>query len=144
VTANILQAHTRAVLALLEADDGPPPLKVLNGFVPGDVTPPYVLLYFALRTPAGTEVPDLVSLEDTSDVLVTSAYCHSVGWDSPDAALAVAGRVRACLLGVIPVITGRVCFPILHTAGPPTSRDEKTQRALFDQIDTYEFTSLPG
>ena len=142
--SDVLLDHTDAVLALLTADVGPPPLVVCNGIVPGDVTPPYVLVYFALRTPAGTEVPDMVSLEATSDVIVTSAYTHSVGYDTPDAALAVAGRVRACLLGVIPVVQGRVCYPILHAAGPPTSRDEKTQRAVFDQIDMYEFTSQPG
>lgn len=144
MTANVLQAHTRAVLALLDADDVLPALVVCNGQVPVNVTPPYVLVYFALRTPAGTEVPEMVSLEQTSDVIVTSAYCHSVGFDTPDAALGVAGRVRVCLLGVIPVITGRVCFPIAHSDGPPVARDEKSQRPVFDQIDLYQFTSLPG
>jgi hypothetical protein len=141
---NVLQAHTRAVLALLDADNATPALVVCNGLVPDRVTPPYVLVYFALRTPAGTEVPDMVSKEQTSDVIVTSAYCHSVAYDLPDAALGVAGRVRTQLRGVIPAIAGRVCFPILHAAGPPTGRDEKSQRAIFDHIDTYEFTSLPG
>lgn len=141
---NVLQAHTRAVLALLDADNTGPALVVCNGIVPTGTEPPYVLVYFALRTPTGAEVPDMVSLEQTSDVIVTTAYCHSVGYDSPDAALGVAGRVRTQLRGVIPVVAGRVCFPILHVAGPPTVRDEKTQRAVFDQIDQYEFTSLPG
>lgn len=141
---SILLAHTRAVLALLEDDDGPPPLVVCNGIVPDGVEPPYVLVYFALRTPAGLEVPGLVSLERTSDVLVVSAYSHSVGYDSPDNALAVAARVRTQLLGAEPVITNRICFPIGHADGPPTSRDEKTQRPVFDQIDLYQFTSLPG
>lgn len=141
---NVLQAHSRAMLALLDADNTAPALVVCNGFVPAATVPPYVLVYFALRTPAGFEVPDLVSLERTSDVLVTSAYCHSVGYDVPDAALAVAGRVRTQLLGVTPTIAGRVCTPIVHTDGPPTVRDEKTQRAVFDQIDLYQFTSLPG
>jgi hypothetical protein len=141
---NVLQAHTRAVLALLDADNASPPLVVCNGQVLADVVPPYVLVYFALRTPTGLEVPEMVSLEQTSDVIVTTAYCHSVGYDTPDAALGVAGRVRSQLRGVIPVISGRTCFPIVHSAGPPTSRDEKSQRPVFDQIDTYEFTSLPG
>lgn len=140
---NVLQAHTRAVLALLDADNTLPALVVCNGIVE-DEKPPYVLVYFALQTPAGTDVPQLVSLERTSDVLVLSAYCHSVGYDTPDAALGVAGRVRAQLLGVTPVITDRVCFPIVHADGPPTVRDENTQRAVFDQIDLYQFTSLPG
>lgn len=141
---NVLQAHTRAVLALLDADDGPPPLVVCNGIVGPGVVPPYVLVYFALRTPTGFEVPEMVSLEQTSDVLVLSAYCHSVGYDTPDAALAVAGRARTRLLGVTPTIVGRVCAPIVHADGPPTARDEKTQRPVFDQIDLYQFTSLPG
>lgn len=141
---NVLQAHTRVVLALLDADDVPPPLVVCNGIVPPNVVPPYVLVYFALRTPSGLEVPEMVSLEATSDVLILSAYCHSVGYDSPDAALAVAGRVRTQLLGVTPVIANRVCSPITHADGPPTVRDEKTQRPVFDQIDLYQFTSLPG
>lgn len=140
---NVLQAHTRAVLALLDADNAAPPLVVCNGIVASE-TPPYVLVYFALSTPTGAEVPEMVSLEQTSDVLVLSAYCHSVGYDSPDNALAIAGRVRTQLLGVTPVIAGRVCFPIVHADGPPTVRDEKTQRAVFDQIDLYQFTSLPG
>jgi hypothetical protein len=144
VTANVLQAHTRAMLALLDADNTSPALVVCNGLVPPDVVPPYVLVYFALRTPTGLEVPEMVSLEQTSDVIVTSAYTHSVGFDTPDAALGVAGRVRTQLRGVIPVITGRTCFPIVHADGPPTSRDEKSQRPVFDQIDLYQFTSLPG
>lgn len=141
---SILPDHTRAMLALLEADNAPPALVVHNGLVPNGGLPPYVLVYFALRTPTGLEIPGLVSLERTSDVLVVSAYCHSVGYDSPDNALAVASRVRTRLLGVEPVITGRTCFPIAHADGPPTARDEKTQRAVFDQIDLYQFTSLPG
>jgi hypothetical protein len=140
----VLLAHTRAVLGLLAADVGPPPLVVCNGLKPDDVEPPYVLVYFALRTPTGLEVPGLVALEDTSDVLVVSAYCHSVGYDTPEAALAVAGRVRARLLGVEPTVASRVCFPITHTDGPPTIRDERTQRPVFDQVDVYAFTSLPG
>lgn len=141
---NILQAHTRAVLALLDADNAAPPLVVCNGIVPAGTTPPYVLVYFALRTPTGAEVPEMVSLEQASDVLILSAYCHSVGYDIPDAALAVAGRVRTQLLGVAPVIAGRVSGRIGHADGPPTVRDENTQRAIFDQIDLYQFTSLPG
>lgn len=141
---SILLDHTRAMLALLEADDVSPALVVCNGEVTDGVVPPYALAYFSLRTPTGLEVPEMVSLERTSDVLVVSGYLHSVGYDVPDAALAVAGRVRAALLGVTPVIAGRVCFPIVHADGPPTVRDEQTGRRIFDQIDLYQFTSLPG
>lgn len=139
---NILQAHTRAVLALLDADDVPPPLVVLNGRVTTQA-PPYVLVYFRLRTPSGVEAPELVSLEQASDVLDTWAYCHNIG-STPDAALAVAGRVRTQLLGVVPAIAGRVCFPIRHDDGQPVQRDEATGATVYDLVDVYTFTSLPG
>lgn len=139
---NILQAHTRAVLARLDADDTVPALVVLNGQVKTE-NPPYALLYFRLRTPSGVEEPDKVALEAVSDVLDTTAYVHSVG-ATPDAALAVAGRVRVQLLGWVPTISGRVCFPVTQEDSVPTNRDETTGTAVFDQIDVYRFTTLPG
>lgn len=143
MTLNILQAHAQAVLDLLDADDTTPPLVVLNGHVPTGQLPPYALLYFAFRTPSGVDEPQKVSLESTSDVLNTTAYCHCVGGDL-FAALAVAGRVRAALRGVTPTVAGRVCAPIGHVDGSPTRRDEETGADYFDQVDVWAYTSLPG
>jgi hypothetical protein len=137
-----IQAHAQAFLSLLDADDVPPSLVVLDGQVKGQL-PPYVLVYFRLHTPEGTEVPEKVALEDTSDVLDTWAYCHSVG-GNPTAARAVAGRVRAALLGVEPVIADRVCYPIVHDDSQPTNRDETTGTPVFDHVDVYKFTSQPA
>lgn len=140
---NVLQAHAQAFLDLLDADDAPPALVVLNGKVPKDQTLPYALCYFRLRTPTGLEVPEKVSLEATSDVLDAWVYVHSIA-STPMNALAVAGRARARLLGVTPVIAGRLCYPIQHDDSVPTSRDESTLVDVFDQVDIYKFTSQPG
>lgn len=146
---NILQLHKKAFLDLLDADNTSPALLVLDGIVPGPPQqttwqpPPYVLLYFALTTPSGVDEPDKVSLENTSDVLNAIAWCHCVGGDQ-HAALAVAGRVRAALRGVTPVISNRVCAPIVQSDSQPTQRDETTGTPVFDQVDIWQFTSLPG
>lgn len=140
---SILNEHAQVILDLLDADNTAPALDVLDGKVPQDQVAPYVLLYFAFRTPSGVDEPDKVALEATSDVLVTTATCHSVG-ETTVSARAIAGRVRAALLGRFPTVASRVCFPITHQDGPPTTRDETLGVAVFDQIDVYQFTSLPG
>lgn len=141
---NILQLHKQAFLDLLDADNAAPPLAWLDG---GPVPPGqalfYVLVYFAFRTPSGVDEPSKVSLEATSDVLNTTAYCHSVGGNQ-HASLAVAGRVRAAVRGITPVIAGRVCAPIGHIDGSPAQRDETTGTPVFDTVDVWQFTSLPG
>lgn len=143
---NILQQHAQAVLDLLGADVGPPPLVVLDGKVPDGQLPPYVLLWFRMRTPTGVEEPDKVALEATSDVLNTTVYAHCVG-DGLQASLncrAVAGRVRARLLGVTPVVTDRGCYPITHDDSVPPAPDETTGVEVYDLVDVYSFTSQPG
>lgn len=137
---NILQAHSAWVLATLRADGV---LTVLHAKVPTGQALPYVVVHFRMRTPTGVEEPDKVALEATSNVLNTSTYCHSVG-ATADASLAVAGRVRAALLGVIPTVAGRVCFPVVHEESLPIDPDETTGTDVYDLADVYRFTSLPG
>lgn len=141
--SNVLQDHYRWVLARLDADNANPPLVVLHGKVTTSQLMPYVLVYFRLVTPSGEAEMDKVSLENVSDVINTTAYCHSIG-GSADAALSVAYRVRAALLGVIPTITGRVCFPVRHDDSVPADRDETTGSDVYDQIDVYSFASMPA
>jgi hypothetical protein len=143
VALNILQAHKQVILDLLDADNVPPSLVVLDGVVPDGITAPYVLLYMGFRTASGAEEPEKVSKEAPSDVLYATAYCHSVGGNS-HASLAVAGRVRAALRGIQPVIAGRgECSQIGQADWAPTSRDETTGAAVFDTVDVWEFFSLP-
>src|SRR5690349_14794815 len=132
---NVLQAHAAAFLDLLDADDTSPALVVHNGTVSKTQVAgePYVLVYFRLRTPWSTEVPEKVSLEQVSDVIDADAYCHSVG-ANPVACLAVAGRVRAALLGKTPDVAGRLCYPIGHEDSQPANRDESTGTAVFDLV----------
>ena len=141
---NILQAHKKVILDLLDADNASPALVVLDGEVPAGTAPPYVLVYMGFRTPSGAEEPEKVSKEAASDVLYASAYCHSVGGNA-HASLAVAGRVRVALRGAAPVIAGRgECSWIGHADWTPTSRDETTGTAVFDTVDVWQFFSLPG
>lgn len=140
---NVIEAHQQAFLDLLDADNTGPALVVLDGIVPNGQAVPYVLVYFAWRTPQGVDEPQKVSLEKTSDVLEATVTCHALA-DSQRGALAVAGRVRAALLGVIPTIASRVCAPIVHVDGAPVYRDETTLEPVFDVADQYRFTSLPG
>jgi hypothetical protein len=137
---NLLQTHAAWVLATLRADTV---LTVLHAKVPTGRALPYVVVHFRMRTPPGTEQPDKVALEAASDVLDTSVYCHSVG-GTAEACLAVAGRVRATLLGVVPVIAGRVCFPVVHDESVPIDPDETTGTDVYDLADVYRFTTLPG
>lgn len=141
---NVLQAHAKAFLDLLDADDEPPALNVIHGPVPDGTVGPYVVVYLRFRTPSGTQEPDKVSLEAASDVIYATATCHSVG-ANPYASLAVAGRVRTAVRGVRPVIAGRAeCSRIGHVDGMATGRDESTGVGVFDTVDVWEFFSLPG
>ncbi len=138
--SQILDDHARVFLTLVDVDAV---LTALDGEVPDGQALPYVLVYFAFRTPSGVDEPELVSLEATSDVLTTTATCHSVGTTQASARV-TASRVRTALLGKFPALSGRLCYPIVYTDGPPMRRDETTGDTLFDQVDVYEFTSQPG
>lgn len=136
----MIQAHANAVLALLDADDAPPALVVLDGAVPDNVSPPYVLVYFGDSSPEGA---DGHSLTGTSDRFVMRIVAHCVGGNQI-AARAVAQRVRAALLDVTPTVAGRQCFPIRHEDGQPTQRDESTGVLVMDKVDVYRLESLPA
>lgn len=135
--------HAAAFLALLDADNTPPPLVVLDGRVPTGTRPPYALVYFGVETPDGGQAPADVSLDADSDVIVMRGYVHAVGVDAA-AARSVAGRCRALLLNATPVIAGRVVYPIRHDAGQPASRDESTGVLVMDAVDVYRLKSLPA
>lgn len=133
-------AHAAAFLALLNAVDDVPPLVVYDGAVPQLTTPPYVVVYFADGDPI-----ESTSTHLTHEVRrhVTDAYCHSVG-SNGTAARMVADRVRGALLGVIPPLAGRACFPIRRTDGQPAERDETTGRLVMDKVDVYRLSSIPA
>lgn len=129
-----------AMLALLEADNVPPALVVLDGRVPTGVVAPYVLVYFSSHMP---EQAESQGLDSRSTRRVTRAICHSVGGNA-EAARAVAERVQQALLDVAPTITGRSAFPIRHELGEDPRRDESTGGQTHDKLDVYRMETLPA
>lgn len=133
----IIQAHADAYLALLRADTA---LTVCDGSVPQGTVPPYVLVYLADDDP---ENPDSRSLVGGSARYLVRAYCHCVGGDQI-AARAVAQRVRARLLDVVPVVAGRLCFPIRREYSVPPQPDETTGTVVMDAVSVYRLESVPA
>ena len=136
----MIREHADAILALLRAAPGTAPLVVLDGYVPTGTTPPYVLVYFADNDPEDAESR---SAEDAPGRYVVWAYCHSVGGNA-DAARKVGDRVRTALLGAVPAVAGRSCFPIRREDGGPPDRDESTGVLVMDKVDVYRLASEPA
>lgn len=134
-----IQDHADAVLAQLQADAG---LTVYDGKVTG-AADHYVLVYMLARTPNGLQAPEMVPFSGDSDVLDLWIFCHCVGLTAA-AARAISGRVRNQLLNFRPVISGRACVPIRWRDGQTPQRDEETLRSVFDLVDVYGLTSVPG
>lgn len=141
--AHVEQLHADFILGRLEAAPPvDPPLVVYDGGIPedpNDLAAAYVLVYFYTTRPDGT------SLTNKSDRAVTRAVCHCVGHNHI-ASRAVAGRVASALLDVVPVIPGRVCFPIRDdgSAQPPRPDEPAPGLRFMDQIVTYRLESVPG
>lgn len=136
----MIDEHAAAILTLLDADNTPPALVVLDGRVPKDQARPYVLVYFDDTDP---ELAESRPLAGDSERHVLRAICHSVG-DNGQAARMVADRVRAALLDVVPTVAGRTCMPIRREDGQPPQRDEQTGTLVMDKVDIYRLESLPG
>jgi hypothetical protein len=136
--AHVDQLHADAVLGLLEVALTNPTLTVYDGLVPEIEVPQlYVLVYF------NTSRPKMTSLKSISDHAATLAILHCVGPNAM-AARAVAGRVAAALLDVVPTIPGRVCWPVRDDGTLPPRRDETTGVPVMDQIVNYRLESVPG
>lgn len=142
-----INPHARAVLDLLDADNAPPALVVLDGYVPDGTVAPYVLVYFTVSSPTAEQSPGSVGLTFDQTRVVIEAFCHSVASGTTSAAAgarAVATRVRNALLNVRPTVSGRTCTPLRHVDNQPPQRDESTGSLVFDQIDVYRYTSVPA
>ena len=134
----MINEHAAAVLALLDADNGPPPLVWFDGAVPQGITPPYVVAYFAdgdLRTST--------PLSGESKRFMMRIYLHCVGGNQA-ASRVVADRGRTALLDVVPVVAGRTCFPIRREDGQPPDRDEAIGGLILSKVDVYRLESIPA
>lgn len=139
---HVEQLHADAILTRLAAAlPVTPALVVYDGKTPDDpaaLASEYVLVYMYTTRPDGT------ALTNASDRAVTRVMCHCVGADAR-AARAVCGRVTSALLDVVPLITGRTCYPIRDDGAPQPPRPDNTTGALvMDQVITYRLESLPG
>lgn len=135
----MIDEHAAAVLALLAAVVGPPPLNVHDGKVPPNTDPaakPYVLVYFDKAR------PDL-TFTGAAHTFQLGITCHSVG-GSARAARMVQDRVEAALLNVVPTVAGRTCHPIRHDSGTPPQRDEGTGSLVMAAVDVYILRSVPA
>jgi hypothetical protein len=140
--AHVEQLHADAVLGLLaQAPPATPALVVYDGETPANpdqLATEYVLVYLYTTRPDGT------ALTGDSDRALTRAICHCVGGNAI-AARAIAGRVAAALLDVVPTITGRTCWPIRDDgSAQPPRRDQSTGPTVMDQVVVYKLESVPG
>lgn len=134
-----IQDHAHAVLNVLSTAG----VTVHDGEVADGAPAPYVLVYLYVQTPDGQVAPDKVALSGGSTVVDMWIYCHCVGLTAA-AARGVSGAVSSALLDKVVTISGRTCFPIRWREGQPPVRNEDTGEAIFDQVDVYGLTSVPG
>lgn len=141
-----IQDEADAFLTLLASAAGSPALVVCDGSVPAGTAAPYALVYFYIETPDGLQAPDAVSLTFDSDVIDAWAYVHCVGAEpqAARAARSVSGRVRAAVLNQTLTVANRSCFPIRWRQGQPPQRNEDTGLVVFDQVDVYNWRSVPA
>jgi hypothetical protein len=137
------KAHADAVLALLTGALNPA-IAVYDGKVP-DPTPnvatnPWVLVYFDPGWPVDGAAN---SLDGNAVTYRLTFFTHSIG-ASAASARAVAGQVRAALLNIRPVISGRSCWPIRWDDGTPTSLDETLGFPVMDKVDVWKLQTGPG
>lgn len=135
----MMEDHAQAVRTLFT----PSGLTPLDGAVTEGETPPYLLVAFRFSTPDAEAEPDKTDLSFNQTAVAVEITCHSVA-TTTTGARAIADRVRSALLNATPTVAGRSCFPVRHIDGQEPRRDESTQATIFDQIDVYRFTSVPG
>ena len=129
-----------AVLALLAADTN---LRVYDGMVPTDPTTgrppprPYVVIY----APVGLST--VHNLTGTSGALEASIQTTCVG-DTAESCRIVARRVKAALLDVVPVVSGRASFPIRHEYSEPARVDNDVAPPVLFAVDRWLTQSVPA
>lgn len=133
--------HADAFLALLRAVNELTVYPEVGGpdkFVPADAAPPFVAVRIMAERAPGT------SMTMQSSRMRMLAYTYCVGANS-QAAREVSDLVAATVLDVVPVVAGRVCFPIRHdVAGREPLDDESIGTLVSTIVDVYRLESLPG
>lgn len=133
--------HVKAGHDLLTAALGSTPLY--DGKLPASVSTlslPWVLSYSSVEWEF--DDPD-VSINHESSTCVTT-WMLNVGAANNLAAMAVLGVIRGALLDVVPVVAGRVCFPIRMVSTQPPRNSEAIGTAVLDPVAIYELKTRPA
>jgi hypothetical protein len=138
--SNLLEDHAAAFLGLISGTG----LTTFDSGVSDEAPDQYVLVYPLFETPDGLLAPDALSLTLVSTALDVSMYVHNVGVTA-QSARATASRTRGAVLDVVPVVAGRICFPVRWRGGQPVRRNEEIPGApVFDEVHVYGWRSLPA
>lgn len=139
ITDGLDQAIADAVLTLLDADNGPPPLVFYDGVVgpKPDFNAGYVLVYTTIHRP----IDDPGNAQDgRSRVWVARWVLHCVS-STAKGARGVAQRARAALLDVRPTVAGFTAAGTgqirMDTEPAPPQPDEQLGSPVMDAVQTY-------
>lgn len=116
-----------ALLALLESN---PNLTVIDGDVPVDQKPPYLVVYVSGAPREGD------NLNRQSNEAAPRAYLHAVGMTAASARI-VAGQAASTIVDERLTVAGWSCGPIKNELSNPPQRDTSTRVTVMDQVDTY-------
>lgn len=132
-------AHAKAGLDLIQGAG----LDLYDGKLPDNVTAlslPWVTAHAVVEwehdTPNG-------SIRNESSSCVTTWYLRCAAANTT-ALMAVLGRIRAVLLDVVPVIAGRVCFPIRMVSVQTPDQDNTLGTAVIEATAIYELETRPA
>lgn len=135
-----VQLHADAVLALLRAGSGLTVYPKATGGptnVPNGAVPPYVSVHVAATRPTDGRMP----MHSTR--MYVRIYCHCTGTNDIGAR-AVSDHVARLILGVRPVVAGRVSYPIRHETEQPPRPDESTDQLVTTLTEVYGWQTDPG
>jgi hypothetical protein len=136
-------AHVKAGHDLLTAAFASPGIPLYDGKLPAATTTlamPWVLSYTSVEWEYDN--PD-GSINHESSTCVTT-WMLNIAAVNNTAAMAVLGVIRAALLDVVPVISGRVCWPIRMVSVQPPGNNEAIGTAVLDSIAIYELKTRPA
>ena len=132
-------AHVKAGLDLVEGTG----LDVYDGKLPDNVTTlalPWVTAYAVVEWEY--DGPN-TSIRFESSSCVTTWYLRCAAANTT-ALQAVLGRIRAVLLDVVPVVAGRVCFPIRMVSVQTPGQDNTLGTAVIEATAIYELETRPA
>ena len=131
----MIRAHVNAVTALLTPDAS---IRIYRATVPGSPVLPYAVLF------AGPLGATATALDGLSTWRQFRFHINCVG-STDEQVFALAERVEARLLDVVPTVAGRKTGPITRTleTPQPIQRDDDVSPAVLYCTDVWELASVP-